>query len=88
MERDISRLGFQSVAIFQPAAIYPGNDNTPNAFGAFNQSLNWLLPGAYNTVGSEEIGRAMMKTMNNQVNGNIVGVQVICGGADIRTISF
>ena len=84
MDTEIEKLGFTSLSIFQPAAIYPGNDNTPSAFGAFNQSINWLLPGVYNTVSSEEIGLAMMKTMQYQIDGKFTGTQRIQGGANIR----
>jgi hypothetical protein len=84
MENELKSLGFQSLSLFQPAAIYPGNDNTPSAFGALNESLNFLLPGSLNTVSSDEIGLAMLKTMSQQEAGAIVGLETIVGGADIR----
>lgn len=87
MEREIGNIGFTSLSIFQPAAIYPGNENTPSAFGAFNESINWLLPGAYHTVSTDEIGLAMMKTMQYQIDGRFTGTQIIRGGADIRSRS-
>jgi hypothetical protein len=84
MEDELKSVGFQSLSIFEPAAIYPGNDNTPSALGALNQSLNFLLPGAYHTVSSEEIGLAMIKTMSQQQTGAFTGVETIVGGAEIR----
>jgi hypothetical protein len=44
----------------------------------------FLLPGAYHTVSSEEIGLAMIKTMSQQQTGAFTGVETIVGGAEIR----
>lgn len=88
MEQGIIQYNYRSLSIFQPAAIYPGNDNTPSALGEINKRLNWLLPGALNTVSSEEIGRAMMITMNHQLDGKNTGVEYIRGGKNIRSRSL
>jgi hypothetical protein len=84
VEEEYKQLGFESLSIFQPAAIYPGNDNTPSAFGSLNQRLNWLLPGTLNTVSSDEIGTAMMKSMSQQLQGKIAGTEIVSGGQMIR----
>lgn len=83
MENGISGMNFGSVAIFRPAMIYPGNTNTPSFLGPINQSLNWLLPGAYNSVGSSEIASAMVRNMVMQLTGELKGVRVIEGGKAI-----
>ena len=84
MEDSVRNEVFTSTLFFRPAVIYPGNDNTPNGFGWLNEKLNWLLPGVYNTVGSEEIAQAMVNQMAQQLAGDVVGVKAVDGGADIR----
>lgn len=87
MENRVGALAFKSVCVVRPAMIYPGNSNSPSLLGQLNQSLNWLLPSVFNSVGSTEIAQAMVRTMQDQVAGDVTGVKVIEGGGDIRKAS-
>lgn len=80
MEEEIEKKGFNSLSLFRPAMIYPGNENSPAALGWLNQKLNWLLPNAFNTASSTDIAQGMDTTMRKQLNGTITGKVVIDGG--------
>ena len=72
MEQKTSQVGFSSVRIFRPAMIYPGNTNSPALLGRLNESLNWLLPAVYNSVGTTLIAEAMVYGMQQQMRTGAV----------------
>ena len=80
MEDEIEKKGFISLALFRPAMIYPGNENSPASFGWLNQKLNWLLPNAFNTASCTDIAQGMDFTMRKQIRGTITGKVVMDGG--------
>jgi uncharacterized protein YbjT (DUF2867 family) len=67
MEEGIQALPFESVLFFQPAGIYPGNENTPSLVGKLNALLNPILPGRFETASSEQIADSMVKLMKEQL---------------------
>jgi hypothetical protein len=87
MEDEMKKKEFKSLAIFSPAAIYPGNDNTPSTFGWLNQQLNWVIPGAYNTVSAANIGLGMDLLMRKQVKGEVAGTVNVSGGEAIGRLA-
>lgn len=78
--------GFKSVAIFRPAAIYPGNANTPEMFGKVNQLLNPFLPAIYNTAGTKAIADAMTFNMDLQLRETLQGTHIVNGGGEINEV--
>jgi hypothetical protein len=85
MEEGIKALtSFQSVLFFQPAAIYPGNDNTPSLVGKLNALLNPILPGQFETASSEQIAQSMVKHMKEQLDSKLTGSNAITGGKAIK----
>lgn len=84
MEEGIQALPFASVTILRPAAIYPGNVNTPSLVGRLNEMLNPILPGPLQTVSSVQIAQCMVEQMQQQVAGDWRGVKVVAGGQAIK----
>ena len=91
MEDGIVHIGnknlFKSVCIYRPAAIYPGNVNTPNFIGSLNKNLEFILPKLYHTAGTMDIANAMHLGMREQLCGSIEGKRVIDGGGSIVELS-
>lgn len=86
MENEIKKLNFKSAVFYQPAAIYPGNTNTPETFGWLNEKLNCILPKTFVTVGSDVIAKSMRHVMTQQLQGKIQGNVTYFGGQAIRDI--
>ena len=84
MEDSSNAIGFSTLSIFRPAAIYPGNVNTPNLFGWLNEKMNFMLPGIYNTVGADKIGDAMVVQVRLQLKGASQPVSYFTGGYVIQ----
>jgi nucleoside-diphosphate-sugar epimerase len=84
MEEGIKALPFASLVIFQPAGIYPGNSNTPSLVGKLNAFLNPVLPGAFETASSEQIGDSMIQHMVQQLAGTVTGHKSVSGGKAIK----
>jgi len=84
MEEGIKALPFESVVIVRPAAIYPGNNNTPSALGWINAKLNPILPGRFETASSQDIAESMVTLMKQQVAKVLQGTKVIDGGKAVK----
>jgi len=87
MEEGVIGQGFTSVAVIRPAGIYPGNSNTPETLGWFNEKINFMLPGKYVTASTAVIANAMAATMKKQLSGAVTDTTILDGGQEIRDVA-
>lgn len=87
MEEGAKDAGFDSLAIFQPAAI-TGNSNTPSFLNWISPGMDKIMPRKYASIHKDDLGKAQVYEMLRQMGEHAERQPVVTyeGGATIKAL--